>query len=110
MADVFDKEKRSDIMSHVRSKANKSTELKLIEIFKENRIRGWERNYKVKGHPDFVFLDKKLQFLSTDAFGTGTIVGIPVPQITQIIGKRNAKETWRTIKRLPPYLNVTVGL
>ena len=33
-------------------------ELKLIEIFKENHITGWKRNYPVKGHPDFVFLDK----------------------------------------------------
>ncbi len=30
MADVFSKDKRSEIMSKVRSKGNKSTELKLI--------------------------------------------------------------------------------
>lgn len=71
MADVFDKEKRSDIMSHVRSKANKSTELKLIEIIKENRIRDWERNYKVKGHPDFVFLDKKIAIFVDGCFWHG---------------------------------------
>lgn len=33
MADVFDAEKRSDIMRQVKSKKNKSTELRLIEIF-----------------------------------------------------------------------------
>ena len=31
MADMFDDKKRSEIMSRVRSKNNKSTELKLIE-------------------------------------------------------------------------------
>ena len=46
MADVFDNKKRSEIMSKVRSKNNKSTELKLIEIFKENGIVGWKRNYQ----------------------------------------------------------------
>lgn len=51
MADVFDKNKRSEIMKKVRSKNNKSTELKLIKIFKENDIHGWRRNYNVKGHP-----------------------------------------------------------
>ena len=60
MSDIFNKAKRSEIMKKVRSKNNKSTELKLIQIFKENNIHGWRRNYKVKGHPDFVFLNKKI--------------------------------------------------
>ena len=60
MADVFDAEKRSDIMHQVKSKKNKSTELRLIEIFKQNGITGWRRNYPVKGHPDFVFPKKKI--------------------------------------------------
>lgn len=59
MADVFDAEKRSDIMQRVKSKKNKSTELRLIEIFKDHGITGWRRNYPVKGHPDFVFPKEK---------------------------------------------------
>lgn len=55
MADVFDSAKRSEIMRSVKSKKNKSTELKLIEVFKQNGITGWRRSYSVKGHPDFVF-------------------------------------------------------
>lgn len=58
MADVFDAEKRSDIMRRVKSNKNKSTELKLIEVFKELGITGWRRNYRVKRHPDFVFAEK----------------------------------------------------
>lgn len=71
MADVFDDRKRSEIMSRVRSKNNKSTELKLIQIFKENRITGWRRNYKVKGHPDFIFLDKKIAIFVDGCFWHG---------------------------------------
>lgn len=71
MSDVFDKGKRSEIMSAVRSKKNKSTELKLIEIFKKNNIRGWRRNYNVKGHPDFVFLDKKVAVFVDGCFWHG---------------------------------------
>ena len=56
MADIFNNEKRSEIMRKVKSKKNKSTELRLIDIFKQNGITGWKRNYPVKGHPDFVFL------------------------------------------------------
>lgn len=40
MSDIFTTEKRSEIMSHSRSKNNKSTELKLIKIFKEYGIHG----------------------------------------------------------------------
>lgn len=71
MADVFDKEKRSDIMKRVRSTENKSTELKLIEIFKAVGITGWRRNYKVKGHPDFVFLDKRIAIFVDGCFWHG---------------------------------------
>lgn len=71
MADVFDKKKRSDIMRQVRSKDNKSTELKLIEIFREEHITGWRRGYPVKGHPDFVFLKKKIAVFVDGCFWHG---------------------------------------
>lgn len=71
MADVFDKEKRSGIMSVIRSKGNKSTELKLIEVFKKNGIIGWRRNYKVKGHPDFIFPHKKIAIFVDGCFWHG---------------------------------------
>lgn len=71
MADVFNVKKHSDIMSKVRSNNNKSTELKLIQIFKENNIVGWKRKYPVKGHPDFVFLDKKIAVFVDGCFWHG---------------------------------------
>ena len=71
MADVFSKEKRSQIMKNVKSSGNKSTEEKLISYFKENRIIGWKRHYIVKGHPDFVFLDKKIAIFVDGCFWHG---------------------------------------
>ena len=71
MADVFDKEKRSDIMRRIKSNKNKSTELRLIEVFRENHIIGWRRNYPVKGHPDFVFLDRKVAVFVDGCFWHG---------------------------------------
>jgi len=55
MADVFSKEKRSEIMSHVRSNGNRATEEKLVSLLRENGIKGWRRNYRRFGTPDFVF-------------------------------------------------------
>ncbi|MDR1410105.1 MAG: very short patch repair endonuclease [Oscillospiraceae bacterium] len=71
MADVFDSKKSSEIMKRVHSKNNKSTELKLMQIFDENHIIGWKRNYPVKGHPDFVFLDKKVAIFVDGCFWHG---------------------------------------
>lgn len=71
MADVFDGKKRSEIMKKVRSRNNKSTELKLIQVFRGNSIKGWRRGYPVKGHPDFVFLDKKIAVFVDGCFWHG---------------------------------------
>lgn len=71
MVDVFDTETRSDIMRRVKSNKNKSTELKLIEVFKTMGITGWRRNYRVKGHPDFVFLQQKIAVFVDGCFWHG---------------------------------------
>lgn len=55
MADIWTSSKRSEVMSRVRSRGNKSTELRLISIFRENKITGWRRRQKLTGNPDFVF-------------------------------------------------------
>lgn len=55
MTDVVSKKQRSKIMRSVKSKGNNSTELKLIQLFNEHGIKGWRRNYKLIGKPDFVF-------------------------------------------------------
>ena len=58
-------------MQTVRSKENKSTELRLIRLFRENSISGWRRNYPVKGHPDFVFLNKRIAIFVDGCFWHG---------------------------------------
>lgn len=71
MFDVYDKATRSAVMSRVRSKGNKSTELRLIEIFRSQDIIGWRRNYPVKGHPDFVFPKQKIAVFVDGCFWHG---------------------------------------
>lgn len=71
MADIFDSKERSEIMKRVRSKGNKSTELRLIEIFHKSKIVGWRRGYPVKGHPDFVFIDKRIAIFVDGCFWHG---------------------------------------
>lgn len=49
MSDVFDKEKRSDIMRQVKSKMNKSTELRLIENSNKTGLRTGNEITPLKG-------------------------------------------------------------
>jgi DNA mismatch endonuclease (patch repair protein) len=78
MTDVFTPEKRSEVMSRIRSRGNRDTELKLAKLFRQHHITGWRRHLKLQlpsaspipglrsgtqeksskftVHPDFVFL------------------------------------------------------
>lgn len=58
-------------MRAVKSRGNKSTELKLIEIFKVEKIVGWRRNYKLFGKPDFVFPKQRLAIFVDGCFWHG---------------------------------------
>jgi DNA mismatch endonuclease, patch repair protein len=55
MPDVFTKAKRSEVMSRIRGRGNRDTELRMIEVFREHGIKGWRRNWPLFGKPDFVF-------------------------------------------------------
>jgi len=71
MADSFTKEKRSEIMRAVRSQGNQSTELKIIELFSKHKIKGWRRNYRLYGNPDFVFPKRKIVIFADGCFWHG---------------------------------------
>lgn len=60
MSDVFSPSKRSEVMSKIRGTRNKSTELRLIGIFRKFAIKGWRRNAPVLGKPDFVFKGQRI--------------------------------------------------
>jgi DNA mismatch endonuclease (patch repair protein) len=60
MSDVFTKTKRSQVMSRIRGRGNKDTELALMRLFRRQRINGWRRSHVLLGKPDFVFPRLKL--------------------------------------------------
>jgi DNA mismatch endonuclease (patch repair protein) len=71
MADVFTKAKRSAVMSRIRGRGNKDTELALIELLRQNGITGWRRNQKVFGKPDFLFRRNRLAIFVDGCFWHG---------------------------------------
>jgi DNA mismatch endonuclease (patch repair protein) len=71
MSDVFTKAKRSEVMSRIRSRGNKDTELALAKLLRRNKITGWRRNQPVFGKPDFVFPKLKLAIFVDGCFWHG---------------------------------------
>ena len=71
MADVFSKAKRSEVMSRIRGKGNKGTELALIAIFRRHGITGWRRNQKLIGKPDFIFRAERIAVFVDGCFWHG---------------------------------------
>ena len=49
MADVFTKAKRSEVMSRIRSRGNKDTELALVSLLRRQGITGWRRHVEIRG-------------------------------------------------------------
>jgi DNA mismatch endonuclease, patch repair protein len=71
MADTFTKDQRSQIMRQVKSSRNKSTEIRLVQLFKNLSIKGWRRNYKIFGKPDFIFPKVRIAIFIDGCFWHG---------------------------------------
>lgn len=71
MADVFTKKRRSRVMAAIRSKGNKTTEIKLASILRANGIKGWRRHQALPGNPDFVFRRERVALFVDGCFWHG---------------------------------------
>jgi len=60
MADIFEPQKRSQVMSRIRGKGNLTTEIRLRDILSKGGITGWRRHLALPGRPDFTFRKEKV--------------------------------------------------
>ena len=58
-------------MAKVRGHGNRSTEILLMKLFRQNKITGWRRNQPVFGKPDFIFPNSKLAVFVDGCFWHG---------------------------------------
>ncbi|HXI71898.1 MAG TPA: very short patch repair endonuclease [Verrucomicrobiae bacterium] len=70
-SDVFTKSKRSDVMSRIRSRDNKDTELALVKLLRLHQITGWRRHQPIFGKPDFIFRKQKIALFVDGCFWHG---------------------------------------
>jgi len=71
MPDVFTSAKRSAVMSAIRGKGNKDTELRMMALFRENGFSGWRRGQTLIGKPDFVFRRERVVVFVDGCFWHG---------------------------------------
>lgn len=73
LADRFDRETRSRVMSRNRSRGTKSTELRLRGILVRSGIRGWQLGHssKLPGRPDIVFFNRRIVVFVDGCFWHG---------------------------------------
>jgi DNA mismatch endonuclease (patch repair protein) len=86
MSDVFTKEKRSEVMSRIKGKGNKDTELAMIKILQKHHLAGWRRNQVVIGKPDFIFPKQRVALFVDGCFWHGCPKHSNIPQ--------NNREFW----------------
>ncbi len=58
-------------MAAIRSRGNRSTEMRLIALMRLHRIRGWRRGAMLPGRPDFVFPKSRLAVFVDGCFWHG---------------------------------------
>jgi len=58
-------------MAAVKSKGNKTTEIKFVKLLRENKITGWRRHVKKFGSPDFIFPQLKIVVFIDGCFWHG---------------------------------------
>lgn len=71
MVDRWAPEKRSEVMSRIRSTGNKNTELRLIQLFRLNGLSGWRRHQDLFGRPDFTFRRERVVVFVDGCFWHG---------------------------------------
>ncbi len=71
MPDVFTKAKRSQVMSRIRGRGNRGTEIALMLLLREHRICGWRRHSSLFGKPDFTFRKQRLAVFVDGCFWHG---------------------------------------
>ena len=113
MTDVFSEEKRSFVMSRIRSQGNKDTEINLIKVFRANGIRGWRRRWPLEGRPDFVFPERRIVVFVDGCFWHGCRAHFRRPKSNveywdqklcrnkmrdRIVGRTLRKKGWHVIR------------
>lgn len=66
---------RSELMSRVRSRGNATTELRMMQMLRRARMKGWRRHVALVGKPDFAWTRQRLLVFVHGCFWHGHACG-----------------------------------
>ncbi|MBM3913660.1 MAG: DNA mismatch endonuclease Vsr [Sphingomonadales bacterium] len=69
--DMWSKARRSEMMAKIKSKGNKTTELRFLRLLRMNGVTGWRRHANLPGSPDFFFPVQKVAVFLDGCFWHG---------------------------------------
>jgi len=106
MVDKYDKATRSRMMAAVRSRGNRSTEVRLAKLLRKHRLSGWRRQYPIHGTPDFCWPKSRVAVFVDGCFWHGCPRCRRAPKSNQAFweakvaeNKRRAKEVGRILRK-----------
>lgn len=71
MMDTVDRKTRSRVMSAVKSRGNRSTEIKMVRLLRRHSLSGWRRHLDLPGTPDFAWRRQKVALFVDGCFWHG---------------------------------------
>ena len=91
MPDIFTKAKRSEVMSRIRGRGNKDTEIAFARLLRRNKIIGWRRHPALFGKPDFIFPKLRIAVFVDGCFWHGCPKHFNLPTNNRLFWKRKLK-------------------
>lgn len=82
--DTFSVAERSRIMSQVKSKGNRSTEVRLASELRLKGLHGWRRNSEMFGKPDFIYPRQRIALFVDGCFWHGCKKHCRVPASNRV--------------------------
>ena len=75
---------RSELMSRIKSRGNKKTEIAFLLELRREKLTGWRRHAKLPGRPDFVFQKAKVAIFLDGCFWHGCPIHYKAPRTRRI--------------------------
>jgi DNA mismatch endonuclease (patch repair protein) len=104
MADIYSKQKRSLIMSAIRSQGNKATELVVVSLLRRNGIHGWRRHLPLPGRPDFTFARQRVVVFVDGCFWHGCPIHFKMPKSNCTFWSQRIQTNMRRDRRVGRHL------
>jgi DNA mismatch endonuclease (patch repair protein) len=98
---------RSQLMSRIRSRGNKKTEIALIRLLRARRITGWRRHQPLPGRPDFLFRREHVAVFVDGCFWHGCPVCYRRPSSNQAFWDQKLKTNRARDRRVTSELRAT---